>query len=116
MMRHRIALASVVAIVALPAGVASATRSCGYVANIKIKANSNTSCPFARNIARSFRTGVLNGRIDPIGDSTASGNTYSPVTGQNYYVRCTHLSGSYTYAVWGCYAGNNAYARLTYYT
>jgi len=114
MLRHRIALASVVAVAAVPAGVASA-HSCGYVANIKINANSNTSCPFARNIARAFRGGVLRGTIDPIGDNVASGHAYSPVTGINYYVRCSHLSGSYTYAVWGCYAGNNAYARLTYY-
>jgi hypothetical protein len=71
-------------------------RGCGYAGGYSVSANSVTSCPFARNVARAYGSGYRNPRV------------YSPVTGRTYQMYCTKIS--YRTAV--CRGGNNAYVRL----
>jgi hypothetical protein len=113
----RLAAAGLVAAGALAfAQPAAASHQCGWVNTVKIKANDNTSCPFAKNIARSWLRGLYNGNFDAFSDNSVSGRVYSPVTGRTYTMRCSRLyNGGGSYTVWGCYGGNSAYAKLTYF-
>jgi hypothetical protein len=99
-MRTRIVgCVAVIACVALGllAGTAYA-KGCGYSHGYYVSANGNTSCSFARNVARAFSRGSRNPTV------------YSPVTGRYYKMGCYRRS-SRSYA---CTGGNNAYVRLSY--
>jgi len=78
------------------AGTAEA-KGCGSAGGYYVTANGNTSCPFARSVARKYYPGLSSMRV------------YSPVTGRTYTMRCNRRN-SYSYE---CRGGNNAYVRMT---
>lgn len=72
-------------------------KGCGSAGGYYVTANGNTSCPFARSVARKYYPGRHSMRV------------YSPVTGRTYTMYCNRRN-SYSYE---CRGGNNAYVRMT---
>lgn len=97
----RLALAVTVLSVAVGVGAVAPpaqayVRYCGYAGGFSVSANSVTSCPFAKNVARAYAGGRKNPYV------------YSPTTHRSYQMYC----GRTSYRTVVCRGGNNAYVRL----
>ncbi|WP_354697679.1 hypothetical protein DSM112329_03316 [Paraconexibacter sp. AEG42_29] len=74
---------------------AGALSGCGYASGYSVRVNAQTSCGFARNVARAFSQGRYRPRV------------YSPATGRYYTMNCR---GSYRSAY--CTGANRAFVSL----
>jgi hypothetical protein len=73
-------------------------RGCGHVGGYYVSANPNTSCPFAKNVARGF----VHGNRNPA--------AWSPATHRVVQMHCKPRGTR----SWACRGGNNAFVGLTF--